>query len=88
MVLSAIVSILCFANLYKFGGLKSPDSTIVHSSIDSLYFSIITWTTVGYGDFTPTPEVRMYAAIEALLGTIFIPLILTALIYMLSNKKA
>ncbi len=30
----------------------------------------------------------MYAAIEALLGTIFIPLILTALIYMLSNKKA
>lgn len=87
MILSAIVSILCFANLYRFGGLKSSDSTIVYSSIDSLYFSIITWTTVGYGDFTPAPEIRMHAAIEALLGTVFIPLILTALIYMLSNKR-
>jgi len=36
---------------------------------DSLYFSLITMSTVGYGDITPAGEaVRVVAAIEVLLG--------------------
>jgi hypothetical protein len=29
---------------------------------------LITWTTVGFGDVTPTPSTRMLAACEAVLG--------------------
>ena len=38
---------------------------------DAIYFSAITFTTVGYGDFSPLGVNRIIAALEALLATIF-----------------
>jgi hypothetical protein len=87
ILLAMLVTILTFANIYRFGGLVSPDTIIVHNATDSLYFSIVTWTTLGYGDFHPTEAIRMYAALEALLGTIFLPLALSVLIYIFAKKK-
>lgn len=40
----------------------------IHSLSDARYFSIVTWTTLGYGDITPNEETRAYAASQALLG--------------------
>jgi uncharacterized protein YjbI with pentapeptide repeats len=37
---------------------------------DSLYFSTITFTTLGYGDFSPTGWLRALSAIEAFLGVV------------------
>lgn len=37
---------------------------------DSLYFSTITFTTLGYGDFSPTGWLKILSAIEAFLGVI------------------
>lgn len=59
-----------FALLYVTRGICEGQE-VVHDPYKSIYFSIITWTTVGYGDFTPSPETRFYAAVEALLGYIF-----------------
>jgi hypothetical protein len=42
---------------------------------DALYFSVVTWTTLGYGDIQPVRDLRMFAAIEALYGYIFFGLI-------------
>ncbi|REG51025.1 ion channel [Paraburkholderia sp. BL6669N2] len=39
--------------------------------IAALYFSIVTFTTTGYGDYHPTKELRLVAAAEALAGYIF-----------------
>ncbi|PWE18568.1 hypothetical protein DDZ18_02895 [Marinicauda salina] len=39
---------------------------------DSLYFSIVTWTTLGYGDFQPDPQLRLLAAVQAVLGYIYL----------------
>jgi hypothetical protein len=39
-----------------------------HGFWECLYFSIITFTTVGYGDFTPSPVARILAGGEALAG--------------------
>ena len=39
------------------------------------YFSIVTFTTLGYGDMQPRPEMRLYAAFEALLGYLYLGLI-------------
>ena len=39
------------------------------SIIDSLYFSIVTFSTVGYGDLTPTNDLsRLFTALYALIG--------------------
>ncbi len=35
---------------------------------DCLYFSVVTFTTLGYGDFRPPDELRVWAASEALFG--------------------
>lgn len=40
--------------------------------INPLYFSLVTFTTLGYGDFKPEPWLRLIASTEALLGAILI----------------
>jgi len=35
---------------------------------ESLYFSVVTFTTLGYGDFKPKPDYRLLAGAEAALG--------------------
>ncbi len=35
---------------------------------DAMYFSAVTFTTLGYGDFKPKPDFRHYAAYEAIIG--------------------
>lgn len=47
--------------------------------LESLYLSIITYTTVGYGDYLPVGWVRAVAALEALSGILLTPLFLIAL---------
>ena len=46
---------------------------------ESLYMSVITYTTVGYGDYLPMGWVRGVAALEALSGVLITPLFLIAL---------
>ena len=43
---------------------------------DCLYFSVMTWTTVGYGDFKPAPSTRGLAACEAIAGYLVMTLII------------
>ncbi|NPA47181.1 MAG: voltage-gated potassium channel [Thermococci archaeon] len=38
------------------------------SPVECLYFSVVTFTTVGYGDVVPLPAYRMLAASEAFIG--------------------
>jgi hypothetical protein len=82
-----IVQILIFAILYKFAGLKSETELI---TTDYIYFSTITWTTVGYGDITPLGKTRLIAATEAISGYIYMGIFIGILgSFMLSsfNKK-
>jgi len=46
---------------------------------ESFYLSIMTYTTVGYGDYLPMGWIRSVAAIEALTGILCTPLFLIAL---------
>jgi hypothetical protein len=68
---------LLFSTAYLFmsvvqGG--SIFSQIQHANtIDTMYFSFITMTTVGYGDLTPVENLpRMIAVTEALIGQIYL----------------
>ena len=42
--------------------------------IDALYFSVTTFTTLGYGDLQPIPTMRVATSIEALIGMLSIAL--------------
>ena len=48
--------------------------TNFYQFLKSLYFSIVTFTTLGYGDITPTGIGRIISAIEAFIGSFTIAL--------------
>lgn len=60
--------ILAFAFCFKHAGIINDGGAITKNLSDCLYFSSVTFTTLGYGDFHPSPENRFWACFEALLG--------------------
>ena len=65
------MTVWSYSDIYVRMGIVEGVSTIVHDRESALYFSIITFTTVGYGDYHPTLDGRMVAATEALTGYVF-----------------
>lgn len=84
------IIILLYATLYKHSGLKSGTSIcLVHDGFTSLYFSIVTFTTLGYGDYVPGDDLcKMTAALEALTGYYLLALSITTLVKLanIANK--
>lgn len=84
-----------FGGLYAEHGIISPEGEIVrrddgdqtHGEADCLYFSIVTFTTLGYGDFRPTPQCRMFAATEAVLGYIYFGLTVAILFDLVQRER-
>lgn len=81
----SLVGILCFALIYANTGLSYDNSILSLSSTHSLlenfnimanalYFSVVTFTTLGYGDITPVGISRVAAATEAFAGSFTIAL--------------
>lgn len=69
----SLAIILVFSIIYAFNGdLVALNSTKLHnfSFLDSIYFSITTFTTLGYGDMSPLSWLRIFTSIEALSGVV------------------
>ena len=67
LILLTFTGIANHTVVYSTNGIIGPEG-ITNDILDSFYFSIVTWTTLGYGDFQPTTSVRFVAASEALMG--------------------
>lgn len=78
VLISALV-ILLFSFIFFMTGLSYNDDMIMFSAsasslenlqdfLNSLYFSVVTFTTLGYGDILPLGISKFFAGIEALLG--------------------
>jgi hypothetical protein len=70
----SIVLIFTFAGIYRGHDLsvvhdKAPEC-LLREQATSLYFSVVTWTTLGYGDCLPPADIRLVAALEALIGNL------------------
>jgi len=76
----SIIMIVFCALLYTFTGLNYQGETVVYDSrlsieenfnlfLSCLYYSVVTYTTLGYGDFTPVGVSRAIAALEAFTGS-------------------
>lgn len=70
LMLSMFWLMCMFAVLYWLGGLVEAGVPKRVNFRDALYFSVTTWTTLGYGDFTPPPHLRLVTSVEALLGSL------------------
>jgi hypothetical protein len=75
MVALIMVGLLCnwimaYAVTYRYLGVIDNEKE-GGDSITCLYFSIVTWTTLGYGDVRPSLDARLIAASEALVGYIW-----------------
>ncbi|MGB3086762.1 MAG: potassium channel family protein [Phycisphaerae bacterium] len=70
----ALAVILCWTGLYYSLDAIDPSPTDEAAVAEpatlgeSLYFSVVTFTTLGYGDFQPKPNYRLLAGAEAALG--------------------
>lgn len=74
------VFIVCVsAWLYTFGFLMHEGVHIVPTLLEAFYYSVITFTTVGYGDFTPIGVNKLIAAIEAFSAIFLVPVYIIGL---------
>src|SRR6266496_1652169 len=80
--------LLSFAFVFRTLGIFDGNGHRTFDPIICLYFSAITWTTVGYGDFTPSPETRLYAASEALLAYIFMAMLIAGFLHLLARFRS
>ncbi|MBI5557112.1 MAG: hypothetical protein HY885_05695 [Deltaproteobacteria bacterium] len=74
---SSIAIILVFALIYatdKDMNFGTPQGSTWSRLAAAVYFSVITFTTVGYGDITPTLWARPFAMTEAFIGAFMIAL--------------
>lgn len=80
VILFSLLIIVFFATLYFFAGLSfSGDSLAFNPKLSfwentkiyfsALYFSVVTFTTLGYGDLAPIGIARALAALEAFIGS-------------------
>lgn len=76
LVVGAAIAILSHAIVYNKGHfLLSDPGNALETKLklyNSLYFSIVTFTTLGYGDFAPDPPYRLIAALRGIYGYIFL----------------
>ncbi|MGR0278515.1 ion channel [Marinomonas dokdonensis] len=87
MLVAIYTGIVTFAVIYRFGGVVTPEGNVSHDVYDSIYFSVVTWTTLGYGDFQPSESIRIWAGAQAMLGTLFMPLFLAAILFSVELSK-
>jgi uncharacterized protein YjbI with pentapeptide repeats len=71
VILSALSVIVSFALVYMF-----PSGPTPLSFTSGLYFSVITFTTLGYGDIVPHGIFRLFAGMEAMSGIVLVGLFL------------
>ena len=72
----SLSNIFIFAGIYSYFGIRD-GGVMVQDIADCLYFSIVTWTTLGYGDLIPSENARFFAAGEAMIGYVYMAIIIS-----------
>ena len=69
VIFGCVTYALTHVDKQRFGRLESEGPQTMN---DYIYFSFTTYTTVGYGDYTPKGPIRLLSQIEALVGLVLI----------------
>ncbi|HSG93840.1 MAG TPA: potassium channel family protein [Methylotenera sp.] len=75
-LIAHVVEIFVFAFGYYFMVNQAGFGTLIghfdKSLMDCVYFSLVNFTTLGFGDIIPTGDIRFLAGLEALTGLVLI----------------
>jgi hypothetical protein len=80
VVAVTLMNISLFASFYHMFGVRLGQDVLKGDWYNSVYFSVVTWTTLGYGDFAPVENLRLVAALEALMGYFYMALLVGLLL--------
>ncbi len=80
VILFSLSIIFSFALVYFLFGIRGPEHKIqynphisvfsnIYFLLETLYFSVVTFTTLGYGDISPIGITRFFATFEAFIGS-------------------
>jgi uncharacterized membrane protein len=92
VVTSFIAVVFLFANIYEVIGTVATTCTkeYITGLWEHVYFSVVTFTTLGYGEYTPQGYAKIATSIQAILGLgyfAFIVGVCSALFYARFQKK-
>jgi hypothetical protein len=74
-------------NAFSFNTASAGDKSM--AGYNSVYFSFITLSTVGYGDITPvSPVARMLAGTEATTGLLYVAVLIARLVSLQGPRKS
>lgn len=76
--ISSLQMIIFCAQSFSLRGLNAPSGYTDITWPDYIYFSTVTFTTLGYGDFSPKQDARLVAAAEAFLGNMHLGILVAA----------
>jgi hypothetical protein len=85
---STVFLLLMFTLLYQNTGVSIGDNYIVKDFYSCFYFSVITWTSLGYGDIFPTKESRVWVMLEVFFGYLHMGVLVGLLLEYLSKNKS
>ncbi len=89
MVWSLLYTFIAHLNPNSFAFAQGPGSGQSMTGFTSLYFSMVTICTVGYGDVVPVSGVaRMLASAEAVTGMLFVTVLIARLVALYSTERS
>nr|WP_249122496.1 potassium channel family protein [Pseudoalteromonas sp. A22] len=83
-----VTTIMWFACIYHSLGINYQGEVYKWTFLDCIYFSTVTWTTLGFGDFTPTADSRFYAAIEAVFGYLYSGILISIFLHWITYSNS
>lgn len=87
-VVGVLALISHFGVLFRWTGFQLASSGVRSESLlDALYFSVVTWTTLGYGDFIPMPEARYIVVVEAIMGYVMMALLISVFVASIAKAR-
>lgn len=87
ILISALAAIVSFALYYQSQGIiDTLYEDVEPTGVDFLYFSIVTFSTLGFGDFRPTESMRIIAAAQAIYGNLHLGLLAGAIFFAIQKR--
>ena len=85
-VISMVLTIMVCSIWYRALGMISTREAL--NALDAVYFSAVTFSTLGFGDISPAPSAQLVAGLEALLGNVHLGFFVGSVLAATQTPKA